>query len=93
MIAIAEIKTKMPRVVQIKAVRYVAPYKLHIRFDDGRENTVDFGPFLKGSAHPSIRAYIDVKQFKRFVIEEGILHWNDFDLVFPMADLYKGKIS
>jgi len=24
---------------------------------------------------------------------DGVLHWNDFDLVFPMADLYEGKIS
>jgi hypothetical protein len=30
------------------------------------------------------------KKFRKFAIENGFLHWNDFDLVFPMADLYKG---
>ena len=95
MIALAERKKgkRMPKVVQIEAVRYVSPYKLRIRFDDGRENTVDFGPFLKTSAHPSIRAYLELNRFKNFTIEDGVLHWNDFDLVFPMADLYAGRIS
>ena len=93
MIAIEEKKTRMPKVVQIESARFVAPYKLRLRFDDGRENIVDFGPFLKNSEHPSIRAYLDLKRFKNFTIEDGVLHWNDFDLVFPMADLYEGKIS
>ena len=92
MIAIEQKKTRMPKVVQIEAARYLAPYKLHLRFDDGYESTVDFGPFLKSSDHPSIRAYLDLKKFKKFTIENGTLHWNDFDLVFPMAELYAGKI-
>lgn len=95
MIAIEEKKsnTRMPKVVQIEAVRYVAAYKLVIRFDDGNESAVDFGPFLRSSAHPSIQAYLDIKRFKNFTVEDGVLHWNDFDLVFPMTDLYAGKIS
>lgn len=82
----------MPKVVQIGAACYVAPYKLCLRFDDGHESTVDFGPFLKASPHPSIRAYLDLKRFKNFTVQDGMLHWNDFDLVFPMADLYEGRI-
>jgi hypothetical protein len=93
MITTEEKKTKLPKVVRIKAISHVAPYKLHIRFDDGHESTVDFGPFLRDSVHPSIRAYLAVKRFKDFTVEDGVLHWNDFDLVFPMADLYQGKIS
>ncbi len=83
----------MPKVVQIESARLVAPYKLRLQFDDGRTSTVGFGPFLKNSEHPSIRGYLDAKKFKNFMVEEGVLHWNDFDLVFPMADLYEGKIS
>lgn len=93
MITVEEKKTRLPKVVQIEAVCYLAPYKLHLRFDNGHESTVDFGPFLKSSHHPSIRAYLDVKQFINFTVENGILHWNDFDLVFPMAELYDGRIS
>src|SRR5438552_9774458 len=92
MTALLERKQRMPRVVQIEAAKYVAPYSLRLQFDDGHESTVDFGPFLKGSAHPSIRSYLELKRFKNFTIEDGVLHWNDFDLVFPMTDLYYGRI-
>ena len=93
MIAIEEKKARMPKVVRIEVVSQCRTYKLSIRFDDWKENTVDFGPFLKGSAHPSILAYLDLKRFKDFTLEDGVLHWNDFDLVFPMADLYEGRIN
>lgn len=88
-----EKKIRIPKVVSVEAARYVSGYKLLIRFDDGHESTVDFGPFLKSSAHPAISAYLNLRRFKQFSIEDGMLHWNDFDLVFPIADLYRGKIS
>ena len=28
----------------------------------------------------------------RIEFTDGVLQWNDFDLVFPMADLYDGVI-
>ena len=93
MIALEEKKTRMPKVVRIEAVRHISAYKLGIRFNDGHVSAVDFGPFLKTSPHPSIRAYLNLKRFKSFTIEEGVLHWNDFDLVFSMAELYRGQIN
>ena len=86
-------KTRMPKVVRIEGVRHVSDYELGLRFSDRHVSTVDFEPFLKSSAHPSIRAYLDLKRFQEFTLEDGVLHWNDFDLVFPMADLYEGRIS
>ena len=80
------------KVFAIESAAYVAPYRLRLRFDDGRENLVDFGPFLTASAHPSIRAYLDRERFRQFTVEDGFLHWNDFELVFPMTDLYEGTI-
>jgi hypothetical protein len=74
-------------------VDYLGPYKLGLHFDDGHRSTVDFGPFLKKSAHPSIRAYLNVRKFRIFSLEHGFLHWNDFDLVFPIAELYEGRIK
>ena len=93
MIAIEQKSKRMPKVVRIESVGHIAPYKLRLQFDDGHESTVDFGAFLKNSKHPSIRAYLDLKKFKGFTIEDGMLHWNDFDLVFPMAELYEGQIQ
>lgn len=93
MIALEKKRKRIPKVVRIEEAQYVPPYKLRICFDDGHESTVDFEPFLNRSRHPAIRAYHDRKKFRNFVIEDGFLHWNDFDLVFPMAELYEGKIS
>lgn len=92
MIALEQ-KKRMPKVVRIVAVEYIPPYKLRLRFDDGHENIVDFALFLSRSRHPAIQSYHDRKRFRQFTLEDGFLHWNDFDLVFPMADLYAGKIS
>jgi hypothetical protein len=39
MIAIEEKKTRTPKVVPIESARFVAPYKLHLQFDDGHEHT------------------------------------------------------
>lgn len=93
MIATEKKKKQMPKVVRIETAEYVPPYKLRLRFDDAHESLVDFGPFLSQSRHPAIQAYHDRKRFRNFTIENGFLQWNDFDLVFPMADLYEGKIS
>lgn len=93
MIAVAKKQRRMPKVVRIQAVEYTPLYKLRLRFDDGHESLVDFGPFLSQARHPAVQAYYDRKRFRQFTLEDGFLHWNDFDLVFPMADLYAGKIS
>ena len=79
--------------IQIAAVEYVDGHRLRIAFEDGVIRVVDFGPFLKKSLHPAIRRYLDKRRFKKFSIERGHLHWNDFDLVFPLADLYAGEIT
>lgn len=81
------------KVIAIGSAQHVAPYRLQLRFDDGKESLVDFAPFLSGSVHPCIRAYLDKTRFKQFTVEDGFLHWNDFELVFPMADLYAGRIQ
>ncbi len=73
-------------------VRYVDGHRLRIAFDDGVVRVVDFAPFLKKSSHPSIRRYLDKRFFKKFTVDRNHLHWNDFDLVFPLADLYAGEI-
>ena len=93
MIAVEKQKSRMPKVVRIGQVEYVPPYKLRLQFDDGHESLVDFATFLSQSKHPAVQAYHDRKRFRKFTVEDGFLHWNNFDLVFPLADLYAGKIS
>jgi hypothetical protein len=93
MITVENKNARMPKVVRIVSAEYVPPYKLRLLFDDGHESLADFQPFLSKSRHPAVQAYHDRKRFRDFSLEDGFLHWNDFDLVFPMADLYAGKIS
>jgi len=82
----------MPKLIDITSADYVEQYQLHLVFSDGKERTVDFEPFLTASLNPMIRQYLDLEQFKNFIIENGDLHWNDYDLCFPIADLYEGRI-
>ena len=79
--------------IAITDVSYVDAHRLRVAFDDGVVRVVDFGPFLSKSHHPAIRHYLDKQRFKKFSVDRGHLHWNDFDLVFPLADLYAGTIS
>jgi hypothetical protein len=79
--------------IKVAKVDYLDGFRLHIVFDDGTERTVDFEPFLAKSHHPEIRKYLDKRRFKKFTVDRGHLHWNDYDLIFPTADLYAGDIS
>ena len=79
-------------IVELIGAEHVSGYKLKLRFNDESERILDFKPFLKRSRNPMIRAYLSPEQFRRFRIEHGDLIWNDYDLCFPIADLYEGNI-
>jgi hypothetical protein len=80
------------KIFEVKEAEFEGSYKLTLFFSDGTSQLVDFRPFLEKSQHPSIRKYLDSKKIKNFKIIDGNLNWNDYDLIFPIADLYKGKI-
>lgn len=79
-------------VVSIESVDYVEDYILHLKFSDASEKKVDFGPFLERSLNPLIKRYLDIDLFKDFTLEHGDLYWHDYDLCFPIGDLYEGHI-
>ena len=78
--------------VDVESAEYIAAYQLSIRFSDGAERRVDFEPFLHNSLNPMIRKYLDIGNFKQFTVRQGDLVWNDYELCFPIADLYEGRI-
>jgi hypothetical protein len=43
--------------------------------------------------HPSIKKYLDERQFSNFNLSDGNLNWNDYGMIFPIWDLYNGKIE
>ncbi len=79
-------------VIEITAANYIEDYSIKIYFNDGSDKLVDFKPFLTKSLHPSISKYLDIALFSRFEIINGNLNWNDYDLIFPIHDLYEGVI-
>jgi len=68
-------------------------YRLQIEFDDATVQTVDFGPFLMRSRHPDVCAYLKPDRFSSFKIIYGELVWGDYDLCFPVIDLYRNSIE
>lgn len=83
----------MSKLISIEKAKYIEEYKIYLLFNDGKENILDFKDFILKSQHPDIKKYKDLNLFKKFNLEYGELEWNDYDLVFPVYDLYKGSIE
>lgn len=82
----------IPAVINVVSATQTGEYRLRLRFDDGTEQEVDFAAFLNRAQHPEIRAYLEQTRFSSFRLENGELVWGDYDLCFPMIDLYKNQI-
>jgi hypothetical protein len=70
----------------------VERYVLRLHFDDGSIREIDFEPFLTRSVHPQIRQFLVPERFRSFRLEDGDLVWGDYELCFPIADLYTGNL-
>lgn len=82
-----------PQVINVTSTTHINDYVLRVEFDDGTHQNIDFGPFLMHSRHPDIRAYLQPQMFSAFRIEHGELMWGDYDLCFPVIDLYRNQID
>ncbi|NOQ81667.1 MAG: DUF2442 domain-containing protein [Methylophaga sp.] len=80
------------QVISIEQVTQLEDYKLQLIFNDHSSQTVDFQPFLTQSLNPLIRKYLAPEEFAKFEVDDGDLEWNDYDLCFPIADLYENRI-
>ncbi len=79
-------------VIEVESAQRESGYKLKILFSDGVSRTIDFRPFLDASGNPLIRAFLDPSRFAGFAIRDGDLMWGDYEMCFPIADLYEGRI-
>ena len=71
---------------------HLSGYKLKLRFSDKTELAVDFKPFLTTSRNPMIRTYLLPENSRVLGLSHSDLIWDDYDLCFPVADLYEGNI-
>lgn len=79
-------------IIGIISAQYIGDFAIRIFFSDGVNRLVDFKLFLESSLHPSISKYLNEEKFKGYQIVDGNLNWNDYDMIFPIDDLYKGVI-
>ena len=77
-------------VVDIEEATPADGFCLCLRFSDGVARVVDFEPFLSASLNPMIQRFLDPERFRQFTVQNGNLMWGDYDLCFPVADLYDG---
>jgi hypothetical protein len=79
-------------VISIIKAEYIEGYKIRFFFSDGTERLIDFFNFLHAARNPMTRKYLDLKLFANFSIEYGDIIWNDYEMCFPIWDIYEGKI-
>ncbi|QVL50037.1 MAG: DUF2442 domain-containing protein [Thiocapsa sp.] len=82
-----------PETINITLAEQIDTHCLRLRFDDDTEQVVDFKPFLSHAAHPDIRSWLQPEKFASFRLEYGELVWGDYELCFPMIDLYRNEIA
>ncbi len=74
--------------------RQLANLSVKLKFNDGTVQEVDFEPFLQNHPHPQYSKYTKPSNFKKFYIENGNIVWRkNWDLMFPIEQLYNGNIS
>jgi hypothetical protein len=79
------------QIITIESAEYVDGYKIRLQFNDQTTQTINFENFITSSSNPHIAKYSDLAIFKNFSITDGDLEWNDYDLCFPIIDLYENK--
>ncbi len=80
------------QIISIEQVKQLDNYKLELVFNDQSSQIIDFKPLLFQSLNPLIRKYLAPEEFAKFEVDDGDLEWNDYDLCFPIADLYENRI-
>jgi len=80
------------KTIAITQATYLGRYEIHFLFSDQTEKTIDFSGFLNRSRNPMTRKFLDKALFKGFKVEFGDIVWNDYELCFPIRDLYEGNV-
>lgn len=67
---------------------------IEMRFNDNTIQCVNIGEFIHAHPHPQYDKYLDEQEFLKFTLDDGNIVWGeDWDLVFPIEQLYAGAIA
>ncbi len=78
--------------LSIKKAKHLKSHILEIEFSDGEKKILDFAPFIFSAGHPDYEQYKSENGFKKFSVIDGNINWDDYTMIFPVEDLYTGKI-
>lgn len=79
--------------IRIVKAEDVGNFKVLLYFSDNKQQIVDIGDFIRRHPHPQYNKYLDPRKFKKFAIENGNIVWGkNWDLIFPLEQLYIGNI-
>ncbi len=82
------------KIITVNKAEYLGDFKLKITFDDQNTREINFAPVLRLYATGDYAKYKKEKYFKEFRIESNNIVWgSDWDLIFPIEELYAGKIN
>ena len=85
-------KRQLTNYLEITEAEYVSGYKIRLKFSDDTSRIMDFEPFLRKASNPDLNQYRQWKKFKQFRLHYGDLMWGDYEMIFPITDLYRGEI-
>ena len=80
-------------VLSIEHAKYLSDFKIELGFSNGKSKIIDCKYFLHQKAHPSLKKYLKISEFKKFKVLNGNLNWNNYEMTFPIEQLYKGKVD
>ncbi|MEE9372532.1 MAG: hypothetical protein V3V00_05710 [Saprospiraceae bacterium] len=80
------------KMVSIVKANYIDGYKIKLEFDDRTTQVIDFEELILSSRNPMVKKFQDINELKSFDIVYGDLMWNDYEMSFPIWDLYTNDI-
>ena len=84
----------MARQLVVQQANYISGLLVELKFNDGTVRKVDFEAFLSKHPHPQYNKYLDPLNFKKFYLDHGNIVWGkNWDLIFPVEQLYTGEVG
>ena len=78
-------------VLKVVSAEYIGGLSLKLTFSDGFVRILDFSEYLSSHPHPQHDLYQNPDKFREFYLDCGNLVWGkDWDMIFPVEDLYTG---
>lgn len=79
--------------MSITNVTYIGNLSVKVDFSDGTSQMINVGDFIHRHPHPQYNKYLDEKKMRSFSIENGNVVWGaNWDLIFPIEQLYAGRL-